>query len=237
IAEADALLVASPNGAGTTNALTALLPHIAGKGTVPNTTALVTAVAANGTLAEIQNMITACPVGGAAITDMTTAVARNAVTNTPNNIRALLLAVATLVRFNAMIATLNFFHHPLAAGGLPATITKWNTAVTQRASFNSWNHVLTRHTYNNFNFGAANVQQGFYAPGTAYAGLYAIIQPLINGLSDPQIANINLGNNVNTGGYRIGGGGANHWIPTIFPTGAAHQVISLAEANALNNLR
>lgn len=243
ITDTDALLAAAPAGAGTSNRLTAIMGVIAGKGTVPNTTALVTAVAANGTLDQIQNMITACPAGGTAITDMTTAVLRNPVANTPNRIVALLVALhtATLVRFNNMIATLNHFHHALAPGGVPVIIMKWTAGVAhaQSARFNNWAHVLTRHTYENFNFGTAAFEQGFYPDGNGYVGLNGIIGPLLNGLTNGEIANINAGTNVNKGGYRIGGGGASHWIPTIFPTiaPAMSQKVYQNEAAALNNLR
>lgn len=237
LADADNLIQAAPNGAATTNDLRTLILNLGGKGTVAQLPALVTAAAARAANVTQTNDLVAAAPTGASVPVLTAFLNANAA-NTAAHITALLDALTprTLARLNTLRATLGDFHGGPNLGGNP--LDSQINVGGNWARFNRWQHVAERHTYRNYDFNQTAEQQGFYAPAVmTRAQIRAVVDPLVTGLAIAQILQINAGNNVNLGTHLLGGGGANWWIATVFPTGAAHNVIFRNEINALQNLR
>lgn len=221
---------------------TALITHVPAGVTIPQIRDLVHAAKTNGagtTVGQIDALLQLMPAGLTLVTDLTNLFQRNNV-NTLQHVDALRASMdpKTLDRFNALSNTLQWFHHQLAPGLTPAILTSNTICAYGQARFNHWPHILSRHTYENFNFAEVRELQGFYPNGSNYAGLHGIIQPLIKNMTLAQVRGVFDGGTHMIGDYAIMSLWRDCWIRTIYPTGtAAHMEIRRNEINALHDLR
>lgn len=228
----------------------ALVQSLGGVGNVCNELgAIVNAVRQHGTVPETTAMVTQAvlTLGAANVSDLIPLIDRNRAQNTPPRVLALLVAVtANVGAVNARVRYLRI--HPKIAwfgrnNAAPNPAKRYydaagaylgNAAAAGTFECAAWQHFYKRHSYEYYDFAQADVNNSMWPQGVnAVTELDGSLPTAIgNGLGPGgAIQNQNGGNN------RVGtaGGGV---IAQLVPIGGnVNEQFTLAESNAIRNLR